>query len=175
MVQVKSRSHPERGGEDERPQHGFEPAYRRSGRRDGTSSSRRARARRHRRPQPDHVPRADWADRRPGRTADPRRLAGRRAGWRAGDRAGLRARSSAEFVVGLLAASRAGLVVVPVDPALPAADQRARITAAGGRVVLVDGDALSGSGDTTLPHWPISVTVNEGGGAITAHLDDAVA
>jgi acyl-CoA synthetase (AMP-forming)/AMP-acid ligase II len=97
------------------------------------------------------------------------------AGLRSGDRAGLRARSSAEFVVGLLAASRAGLVVVPVDPALPAADQRARITTAGGRVVLVDGDALSGSGDTTLPHWPISVTVNEGGGAITAHLDDAVA
>ena len=97
------------------------------------------------------------------------------AGLRAGDRAGLRAQSSAEFVVGLLAASRAGLVVVPVDPALPAADQRARITAAGGRVILVGDDAPSGSGETTLPHWPISVTVNEGGGAITAHLDDAVA
>jgi acyl-CoA synthetase (AMP-forming)/AMP-acid ligase II len=62
-----------------------------------------------------------------------------------------------------------------VDPALPAADQRARITATGGRVILVDDDAPSGSGETTLPHWPISVTVNEGGGAITAHLDDAVA
>jgi acyl-CoA synthetase (AMP-forming)/AMP-acid ligase II len=97
------------------------------------------------------------------------------AGLLAGDRAGLRAQSSAEFVVGLLAASRAGLVVVPLDPALPAADQRARITAAGGRVVLVDGDAPSGSGETTLPHWQISVAVNEGGGAITAHLDDAVA
>ena len=97
------------------------------------------------------------------------------AGLLAGDRAGLRAQSSAEFVVGLLAASRAGLVVVPLDPALPAADQRARITAAGGRVVLVDGDAPSDSGDTTLPHWQISVTVNGGGGAITAHLDDAVA
>jgi len=89
----------------------------------------------------------------------------------AGDRAGLRAQSSAEFVVGLLAALRAGLVVVPLDPALPAADQRARITAAGGRVVLVDGDA---SGETALPHWPISVTVN-GGGATAAHLDSAVA
>jgi len=42
-------------------------------------------------------------------------------------------------------------------------------------VVLVDGDAPSDNGATTLPHWPISVTVNEGGGAITAHLDDAVA
>jgi acyl-CoA synthetase (AMP-forming)/AMP-acid ligase II len=93
------------------------------------------------------------------------------AGLLAGDRAGLRAQSSAEFVVGLLAASRAGLVVVPLDPALPAADQRARITAAGGRVVLVDGET---SGDTALPHWPISITAN-GGGAVTAHLDDGVA
>ncbi|HTZ13995.1 MAG TPA: FadD7 family fatty acid--CoA ligase [Mycobacterium sp.] len=93
------------------------------------------------------------------------------AGLLAGDRVGLRAQSSAEFVVGLLAALRAGLVVVPLDPALPAADQRARITAAGGRVVLVDGDA---PGETALPHWPISVTVNEGG-ATAAHLDHAVA
>jgi acyl-CoA synthetase (AMP-forming)/AMP-acid ligase II len=92
------------------------------------------------------------------------------AGLLAGDRAGLRAQSSAEFVVGLLAALRAGLVVVPLDPALPAADQRARITAAGGRVVLVDGDA---SGETALPHWPISVTVDAG--AVTAHVDNAVA
>ncbi len=89
-------------------------------------------------------------------------------GLRAGDRAGLRAQSSAEFVVGLLAASLAGLVVVPLDPALPVADQHARITAAGGRVVLVGGD---GPGEPTLPHWPISVTVNEG--ASTAHVDTA--
>jgi acyl-CoA synthetase (AMP-forming)/AMP-acid ligase II len=93
------------------------------------------------------------------------------AGLLAGDRAGLRAQSSAEFVVGLLAASRAGLIVVPLDPALPVADQQARITAAGGRVVLVDGET---SVETAVPHWPISVTVN-GGGPITARLDDAVA
>jgi acyl-CoA synthetase (AMP-forming)/AMP-acid ligase II len=93
-----------------------------------------------------------------------------RGGLLAGDRAGLRAHSNAEFVVGLLAASRAGLVVVPLDPALPAADRRARIMAAGGRVVLVDGDAPGETGETTLPHWPISVTIS-GDGAITAHLD----
>jgi acyl-CoA synthetase (AMP-forming)/AMP-acid ligase II len=90
-------------------------------------------------------------------------------GLLAGDRAGLRARTSAELVVGLLAASRAGLVVVPLDPALPVADQRARITAAGGRVVLVDGDAPGETGDAALPHWPISVTIN--GGTIAAHVD----
>jgi acyl-CoA synthetase (AMP-forming)/AMP-acid ligase II len=93
------------------------------------------------------------------------------AGLLAGDRVGLRAQSSAEFVVGLLAASRAGLIVVPLDPALPVDDQRARITAAGGRAVLVDGDAAGENGDTTLPHWPISVTVK--GGAITVHVDTA--
>jgi acyl-CoA synthetase (AMP-forming)/AMP-acid ligase II len=94
------------------------------------------------------------------------------AGLLAGDRAGLRARSSAELVVGLLAASRAGLVVVPLDPALPVADQRARITAAGGRVVLVDGDAPGETGDAALPHWPISVTTLSGdGGTIAAHVD----
>ena len=92
-----------------------------------------------------------------------------RGGLLAGDRAGLRAHSNAEFVVGLLAASQAGLVVVPVDPALPVADQRARITAAGGRVVLVDGDALGETGET-LPHWPILVKIGWDG-AITAHLD----
>jgi acyl-CoA synthetase (AMP-forming)/AMP-acid ligase II len=89
-------------------------------------------------------------------------------GLLAGDRVGLRAPSSAEFVVGLLAASRAELVVVPLDPALPVADQRARILAAGGRVVLVHGDA-DDSGE--LPHWPISVTMS--GGAISAHVDTA--
>src|SRR5262245_48833366 len=37
------------------------------------------------------------------------------AGMAPGDRVGLRTRSSAEFVVGLLAGLRAGLVVVPLD------------------------------------------------------------
>jgi acyl-CoA synthetase (AMP-forming)/AMP-acid ligase II len=94
-------------------------------------------------------------------------------GLLAGDRVGLRAQSSAEFVVGLLGASRADLVVVPLDPALPAADQRARITAAGARVVLVGADALGEPGETTLPFWPISVTVS--GDGATAHVDTAVA
>ena len=99
-------------------------------------------------------------------------LAGQLAGGglRPGDRAALRARSSAEFVVGLLAASRAGLVLVPLDPALPVAEQHARITVAGARVVLVDADSdTSGeTEETALPSWPVSVTV---GGDTAAHLD----
>jgi acyl-CoA synthetase (AMP-forming)/AMP-acid ligase II len=102
-------------------------------------------------------------------------LAGQLAhgGLLAGDRVGLRAQSSAEFVVGLLAASRAGLIVVPVDPALPIADQRARITAARARVVLVGGDTSGETGEPTLPFWPVSVTVGPDNTA-AAHLDTTV-
>ncbi|PBJ60104.1 acyl-CoA synthetase, partial [Mycobacterium avium subsp. hominissuis] len=50
----------------------------------------------------------------------------RAAGLGPGDRVGLRAGSNPEFVVALLAASRADLVVAPLDPALPAADQLSR-------------------------------------------------
>jgi acyl-CoA synthetase (AMP-forming)/AMP-acid ligase II len=93
----------------------------------------------------------------------------------AGDRVGLRAHSSAEFVVGLLAASRARLVVVPLDPALPVADQRARITAAGARVVLVDDAASGEDAEPSLSFWPISVALSGDDGALTAHLDTAIA
>ncbi|OBK46642.1 FadD7 family fatty acid--CoA ligase [Mycobacterium kubicae] len=95
------------------------------------------------------------------------------AGLRPGDRIGLRTASSAEFVVALLAASRADLVAVPLDPALPVADQRARTDAAGARAVLIDGVA---SGDETEPDvvwWPIAVSVNRAEGTLSVHLDAA--
>jgi acyl-CoA synthetase (AMP-forming)/AMP-acid ligase II len=88
-----------------------------------------------------------------------------------GDRVGLRAPSSVEFVVGLLAASRAELIVVPLDPALPVTDQHARIAAAGGRVVLVDGDTTAEGG--ALPYWPISVAFEDA--VVTAHVHTTVA
>ena len=88
-----------------------------------------------------------------------RQLAG--AGLRPGDRVGLRAPSGAEFVVGLFGASRAGLVAVPLDPALPSADQQARIQAAGARVVLVGDPDPAGTGDATLPSWPITVAAGD--------------
>lgn len=81
-------------------------------------------------------------------------------GLRAGDRVGLRARSSAEFVVALLAASRAGLVVVPLDPALPDADQHTRITAAGARVVLIETGETEA--EPPFPCWPVSVSRDGG-------------
>lgn len=91
------------------------------------------------------------------------------AGLVAGDRVGLRTGSSAEFVVGLLGGLRAGLIVVPLDPALPLADQRARSAAAGVRVVLIDG----GPTEPPVPWWPIAVAVT--GGTCTARVDTPTA
>jgi acyl-CoA synthetase (AMP-forming)/AMP-acid ligase II len=80
-----------------------------------------------------------------------------RAGLQPGDRVALRAPSSAEFVVGLLATSLAGLVAVPLDPALPVAEQAARVMATGARVALVD---AAETGERPFPCWPISLTEN---------------
>ncbi|OBA59643.1 acyl-CoA synthetase [Mycobacterium sp. 1100029.7] len=89
------------------------------------------------------------------------------AGLRPGDRVALRSGSNAEFVVGLLAASRAQLIAVPLDPALPLADQRARSEMAGAGAVLVDGQAPAEPGSVW---WPFAVTVGPDG-ASSVHLD----
>ena len=88
-----------------------------------------------------------------------------RGGLLPGDRVALRAASNAEFVVGLLAASRADLIVVPLDPALPVSEQRARSEAAGARVVLVDGAAHGDGRESMLPCWPIAVSISQSSGA----------
>ncbi len=90
-----------------------------------------------------------------------------------GDRVALRAGSNTEFVVGLLAASRADLVAVPLDPALPVGEQRARSEAAGARVVLVDGDGHGDKGETALRRWPLAVTVGRDGAGPAVHADAA--
>lgn len=92
-------------------------------------------------------------------------------GLRAGDRAAIRTYSSVEFVVGLLAAVRVGVIAVPLDPALPVAEQRARLAAAGARVVLVD---AVDPADEQSPSWLIAVSVNQDGVA-SVDLDSAAA
>jgi acyl-CoA synthetase (AMP-forming)/AMP-acid ligase II len=82
-----------------------------------------------------------------------------RGGLLPGDRVALRTAGNAEFVVGLLAASRAELIVVPLDPALPVSDQHARSAAAGARVMLVDAEGPDDAGESKLPCWPIAVSV----------------
>ena len=107
----------------------------------------------------------------------------KRAGLLPGDRVALRAGSNAEFVVGLLAASRAELVAVPLDPALPIGEQRTRSEVVGARAVLVDGNNVAAiqadeaKREPTLRWWPIEVTVGRDRGAhrsaIDVHLDAA--
>ncbi len=103
-----------------------------------------------------------------------------RSGLQPGDRLALRAGSNAEFVVGLLAASRAELIAVPLDPALPVSEQRARSEAAGVRAVLVDGDGPGDRDQQALTSWPFVVTVGRNRGPLKAvpavpavHLDAA--
>ncbi|MFZ1176663.1 MAG: FadD7 family fatty acid--CoA ligase, partial [Mycobacterium sp.] len=102
----------------------------------------------------------------------------KRGGLLPGDRIALRAGSNAEFVVALLAASRADLIVVPLDPALPVSEQRARSEAAGARVVLVDGVKPGGPGDNDEPAlrwWPLAVTASRDGRGLAVNLDAATA
>jgi acyl-CoA synthetase (AMP-forming)/AMP-acid ligase II len=96
----------------------------------------------------------------------------KRRGLLPGDRVALRADSNAEFVVSLLAASRADLIVVPLDPALPVSEQRARCEAAGARVVLVDvpGPEAPGDRESALGWWRVAVDVADG---LSVHLDAA--
>ena len=99
----------------------------------------------------------------------------KRGGLLPGDWVALRSGSNAEFVVALLAASRADLVAVPLDPALPVSEQRARSEAAGARAVLVDGDGSGDKEEPTLRWWPIAVTVGREDGALAVNLDAATA
>ncbi len=101
-----------------------------------------------------------------------------RAGLLPGDRVALRAGSNAEFVVALLAASRADLIVVPLDPALPVSEQRVRSEAAGARAILVDGIGPGDRGEPTVQWWPIAMGLgrDDSGapkGALSVHLDAA--
>ncbi|MFJ9208788.1 FadD7 family fatty acid--CoA ligase [Streptomyces sp. NPDC102264] len=72
------------------------------------------------------------------------RVAGRLGaeGLRRGDTVALTGANTVEFVVALLAAARAGLVVAPLDPSLPEPQMSARLRALGARVVVVGAPAL---------------------------------
>ncbi|MGW0705303.1 FadD7 family fatty acid--CoA ligase [Streptomyces sp. NPDC002643] len=92
------------------------------------------------------------------------RLAG--TGLRRGDAVGLICANTAEFVVALLGSARAGLVVAPLDPALPATRLAARIEALGARAVLVGPDATGVP--LPVPAWPVRVDVSRAGTAAVA-------
>lgn len=89
------------------------------------------------------------------------------AGLNPGDVVAVESTNTVEYVVGVLAASRAGLIVAPVDPALSAADKRMRTEMACARVVLLassqpDSDPAS----RDLPAWTLRFVSADGGFAM---------
>lgn len=94
----------------------------------------------------------------------------RSTGLRPGDPVGLLCANNAEFVVGLLGAARAGLVVAPLDPALPGAQLGARLDALGARALLL-GPAAAGArpaARVAVPTWPLRVSASRAGTATLA-------
>ncbi|MFJ1596313.1 FadD7 family fatty acid--CoA ligase [Streptomyces sp. NPDC088261] len=92
-------------------------------------------------------------------------------GLRRGDAVALVCANTAEFVVALLGAARAGLVAAPVDPALPVADLSARLRALGAQAVLAG--PAAGSVPVAapgVPAWTLRVDVPPAGTA-SARLD----
>ena len=86
-----------------------------------------------------------------------------RRGLRSGDVVALQSTNRIEFVVALLGAARAGIVVAPLDPALPSTERRARVDRVGARVILTDArrpDPIGGEGD--CPEWCLEITQPSG-------------
>jgi acyl-CoA synthetase (AMP-forming)/AMP-acid ligase II len=86
----------------------------------------------------------------------------RSTGLHRGDPVGLVCASTAEFVVGLLGASRAGLVVAPMDPTLPESQLSARIEEMGAQAVLVGPPAVGAApvAQVHVPAWTLRVDVS---------------
>jgi acyl-CoA synthetase (AMP-forming)/AMP-acid ligase II len=74
------------------------------------------------------------------------------AGLCRGDAVGLISANNVEFVVALLGAARAGIVVAPLDPALPQSEMCTRLERVGAQVILVGPRAA----DNAPPQFPIA-------------------
>jgi len=80
-------------------------------------------------------------------------------GLRAGDVVALQASNSIGFVVALLGAARAGVVVAPLDPALPLAERGVRANRMGARAILTDTEQPNeGAPFTDCPEWQLKTT-----------------
>ena len=90
-------------------------------------------------------------------------------GLRRGDAVGLVFANTAEFVVALLGAARAGLVVAPLDPALPPSQMSARLEGLGARAMLV-GPSVVQAASLAQFGVPAAEVRIAGGGIVTAVL-----
>ncbi|WP_127358279.1 FadD7 family fatty acid--CoA ligase [Actinacidiphila soli] len=95
----------------------------------------------------------------------------RGTGLRRGDAVGLVCANTCEFVVALLGAARAGLVIAPIDPALPESQMSARLEALGAQAVLA-GPPPAGAAPAQdhVPPWTLRVDISRAGTA-TATLE----
>jgi acyl-CoA synthetase (AMP-forming)/AMP-acid ligase II len=96
----------------------------------------------------------------------------RSMGLHRADPVGLVCANNAEFVVGLLGAARAGLVVAPMDPALPESQMSARLEEMGAQAILVGPPAVGAApvAQIHVPAWTLHVDISRAGTA-TATLD----
>ncbi|MFD4627181.1 FadD7 family fatty acid--CoA ligase [Streptomyces sp. NPDC058475] len=90
-----------------------------------------------------------------------------RTGLHRGDAVGLICANTAEFVVALLGAARAGLVVAPLDPTLPGSQLSARLEALGAQAVLLGPPAADAPpiARVPVPTWPLRVDASRAGTA----------
>ncbi|MFE5707083.1 FadD7 family fatty acid--CoA ligase [Rhodococcus koreensis] len=93
-------------------------------------------------------------------------------GLRRGDAVGLVCANTAEFVVALLGAARAGLVLAPMDPTLPRPQMSARLEGLGAQAILTGPPAVDAApvAQFDIPTWELRVNIPVGGNA-TATLE----
>jgi acyl-CoA synthetase (AMP-forming)/AMP-acid ligase II len=93
-------------------------------------------------------------------------------GLQRGDAVALVCANTAEFVVALLGAARAGLVVAPIDPTLPESQMSARLEALGAQAILLGPPAAGAApiAQVDVPAWSLRVDISRAGSA-TATLD----
>ncbi|HEV7850850.1 MAG TPA: FadD7 family fatty acid--CoA ligase [Mycobacterium sp.] len=91
----------------------------------------------------------------------------RSKGLRRGDAVGLISANNVEFVVALLGAARAGLVIAPLDPALPQSEMAARLERLGAQGILVGPRAVDSAPPAQFPIATCEVRVDVAGGGIT--------
>lgn len=88
-------------------------------------------------------------------------------GLRRGDAIGLICANNVEFVVALLGAARAGLVVAPLDPTLPGSQLSARLEALGAQALLLGPSVADAppAAEVALPTWPLRIIASRAGTA----------
>jgi len=96
----------------------------------------------------------------------------RNTGLRPRDAVGIVCANTAEFVVALLGAARAGLVVAPLDPALPQSEMSTRLQGLGAQAILVGPLAtdVAPVAVDQIPTWQLRVDIS-GGGIPTVALE----